>query len=267
MSLYSAQAFAGERVIINPEQDSDIKIKVNRAGTIYDALRVDAANNRVVIGDSTLNAGNSPVIQSGASLNLNLTSTGSGNETNVTYNRNGSSQYQIGVNNVDELFWYRYGSVNAGVGKISPAGLWTIGKSGETGTHTVNGNITASNLVSTTSFSSTASNIANLDSTPTIAGGQAMKVGSVVTYSFRVPVDPTTISLATSFNMTIPYTTTNFTQTYEANGNCTSDPVGGTATHSFVIAAVASAQTISIYTGAVNFTAARNLHCIVTYRI
>jgi hypothetical protein len=48
----STLAFAGERVIINPEQDQDIKVKVNDGGTVKDAVTVTGSTGNVTIGNT-----------------------------------------------------------------------------------------------------------------------------------------------------------------------------------------------------------------------
>jgi hypothetical protein len=48
----STLALAGERVIINPEQDQDIKIKVNDGGTVKDAVTVTGSTGNVTIGNT-----------------------------------------------------------------------------------------------------------------------------------------------------------------------------------------------------------------------
>lgn len=48
----STLAFAGERVIINPEQDGDLKIKVNDGGVVKDVLSAAGATANVTIGPS-----------------------------------------------------------------------------------------------------------------------------------------------------------------------------------------------------------------------
>jgi hypothetical protein len=48
--LLAGTAFAGDRQLINPDQDGDLKIRVNKGGTVTDAVSVTGATGSVTLG-------------------------------------------------------------------------------------------------------------------------------------------------------------------------------------------------------------------------
>src|SRR5574343_1926186 len=52
-ALVAGTAFAGERQIINPDQDGNLVLKVNDGGTVTEALRVNGALSTVSVGGTS----------------------------------------------------------------------------------------------------------------------------------------------------------------------------------------------------------------------
>lgn len=52
IAIISSPASGAERVIINPDQDGDLKLKVNDGGTIKDAIKLTGSTGAVTIGAS-----------------------------------------------------------------------------------------------------------------------------------------------------------------------------------------------------------------------
>jgi len=132
----STLSFAGERVIINPEQDQDIKVKVNDGGTVVDAITVAGATGNVTLGASdstavthTFQGNGIPTVsinQSSASAQLRLTRTGT--STGSVFIGSGSGDFRIGT-----------AAGGTEIGVATSGGAWTLGANSTSPTHRING--------------------------------------------------------------------------------------------------------------------------------
>jgi hypothetical protein len=120
-----------------------------------------------------------------------------------------------------------------------------------------------SNLVRSGTYTPTAVEILNLDSNPTAIGSSMMwtQIGRIVYCSGYIAVDPTTISTATAFTLTVPVLpTSNFGSSLEAagSGSVLSSGLGSSGAPVY-ISASGSAKTVDVGFFAPDATAGRNL--------
>lgn len=161
-------SFAADRVIINPESGGDLKIKINKGGTATDALVVSGATgtfNSTINDNTTLqwalrntSTGTSAVAQfavqpDGSTLGMKIGVAGSANSSTTLHSASrpylstsSGNGLVISVDNANGPIKFATGGIATTNerGSISNTGIWTIGKSGETNPHTINGPATMS---------------------------------------------------------------------------------------------------------------------------
>lgn len=162
--LWSGFAYAGDRIISNPDSNGNITLKVNKAGTATTALTADGTNGRLLVPDGT-------AAIPGLSW-LNSTTMGLFNSSGILgFATNGTN-----------------------VGQVNTSGSWTLGPSagGNINTHEggfqlgfsgfnvgSNSTLSSSNLIPAHSFlrlfSATGTfNIIGISATYTLAAGQTL---------------------------------------------------------------------------------------------
>ena len=159
LAFLSTSAFAADRVIINPDVDGDLKLKVNDNGTVKDAISVTGSTALTTIGVSgesgtqSINGNFLSVTGGGAtdkgpSLWLKSTYTAGGTHASVYLTPDNASLYSTDMSGISgqdagELRFIRGdgGSSYSTNGLISGAGSWTLGPSGYTGSHRLNGTL------------------------------------------------------------------------------------------------------------------------------
>lgn len=130
--LFSFPAFAGDRVVINPDSGGDLKLKVNIGGTATDALTVAGSNGTVVVGPvnnqslshviwgGKLGVGTTPASVSGFGSVLHIKGTA---DSSLRLD-NGTNSWEIGNNNSQTLQFYANSTI---AGSVSSGGAWTLG--------------------------------------------------------------------------------------------------------------------------------------------
>jgi len=243
-AVSSFPAFAGDRVIINPEQDGDLKIKVNDNGTVTDVVTFDGATSRMGVGTSTpsyLFEAQSSIPGDWVARIFNTSATGFGLQVTTAAATSSQEVFKIRTNTSTDSF------ITKGDGKTE----LSVRSDASCGV----GNVCSG------TFTSADTNNVNMDAV-TANIGQFIRVGNVVTYSFSVSVDPTTASSLASFRVDLPQTPGNFTAQREAVGSCIEDSATNSA---WRIQAVVGAATANVEISSVPRNTSYTIYCHLTY--
>jgi hypothetical protein len=154
------------------------------------------------------------------------------------------------------------------------SGAVTLGPSGYTGAHTINGKLTVSQLTTCSgadicagNAAVTVSNETNNASAATCNSVYFMKVGPTVTASVRCNFQPSSGVISASFRMTIPIGGGNFSAVPKGSGTCGVDDASGNASRHWSVEASAGEQKMVVYNSRPDFTASRGLTCHYTYEV
>jgi len=180
-------AAAGDRAIhVNPNQDGDSYIQVNKGGVATKVVDIDGATGNVDIPVSDLNIGDTSDGQE-RSLRLNVGNNSVGNLTVARRLGLETHKFQITNSTAEITQLKRFGSsTNFGridfvggnsdsgssgfswklesgteIGRLTAGGSWTLGPSGFTGNHTINGGSVSTGIIRN-KLSSTANNAITL---------------------------------------------------------------------------------------------------------
>lgn len=267
------------RVLENPTSNGDLKFRVNIGGVKTDVLSVTGSTGAIAVAKNfsvTNGSVSSATTSSGGGANVF-----SVNETGASFGELISWGSARGTSS--------FGSTDANAVQLITEGASNVGLKIGTTTNvptTLGANNTAAIKINGTgkvelaaredgtcgigslcagSFTATASNTTNLDSTPTCATSYYMRVGNVVNWGFQCTVDVTSTGVATGFHVTAPQTSANFVGG-EAQGTCVTDATTA-ATTAWKIETVTSAQRLNVVTPNPTSTNSRPISCVTTYKL
>lgn len=189
---------------------SAIQTQMNLKATLISPLfvtpRLNATSTTGFIWTATDNVGNGS-FQAAASVGLTVgtTTIASGTDARVLFD-------DAGVLGEDTGMVFNKTSNNLTVGSLTASNL----TSGTVPVATTNGGLTDGLIISSGTYTPTLTNVANLDASTAFVC-QYMRVGSVVTVSGKVNIDPTTPAASTQLGISLPITS-NLANDFECAG-------------------------------------------------
>ena len=133
----AAYAAAGDRFFSNPTSNKDVVIQVNKAGVTTDVVKAEGATGAVTVGPT---AGATHKIFVSDSVNgLELRKSGGTYGQGFRFDVFGTEARIISTGDVAGSLKFYTGGTD--VGGFSTSGAWTLGPSGFTGDHTINGSL------------------------------------------------------------------------------------------------------------------------------
>lgn len=147
LTLFASSAFAGERQVINPDANGDLKMIVNMGGTATTVLQVTGSSGVMSIGPTTLftsgiNAINGRTQVKGGQTNAEALSV----KSNIaTTGQSYGLVVDAGTNASDQNTLWRDQAGTTTFGSILGNGAWTVGPTTSNQTLTINGTDTILN--------------------------------------------------------------------------------------------------------------------------